>query len=116
TPFVLGPDPSNIYACYRDLWLGTNRGFDWKNLTNGRIGASLMCEQVLVAPTDPKTIYVIKGEGWGDSWRRPAAGARQAFYGGGGVFRTADGGATWQNITGNLPIPDASIASIAVSQ
>ncbi len=115
TPFTLGPDPSNIYACYQDLWLGTYRGFQWKNLTNGRIGTSVNCTQVVVAPMDPKTIYVVKSEGWGDAWRRPAEPARPAFFGGGGVFRTTDGGGTWQDITGALPTADAALTNIAVS-
>jgi hypothetical protein len=116
TPFVLGPDdPSKIYACYRDLWLGANTGLQWTNLTNGRIGASKNCVQVAVAQSDPKTIYVVKGEGWGASWRRGTGNPRPPFFGGGGVFRSTDGGANWQNVTANLPIAAASITNIAVN-
>jgi photosystem II stability/assembly factor-like uncharacterized protein len=115
TPYTLGTDPSTIYACYGDLWLGTKGGSEWKNLTNGRIGASTNCMQVVVASSDPKTIYVVKGEGWGSSWRRSAGAVRPPFFGGGGVFRTTDGGANWENITGSLPIGEAAITDIAVS-
>jgi photosystem II stability/assembly factor-like uncharacterized protein len=115
TPYVLGPHPSDVYVCERDLWLGAGRGFEWKNLTNGRIGSSVDCRQVAVATTDPKTIYVAKGEHWGMSWVAPAAAARPAFFGGNGVFRTTDGGTTWQNITGTLPVGNAALTGLAVS-
>ncbi len=115
TPYVLGPDPSNVYVCARDLWLGSGRGFAWKNLTSGRVGTSIFCVAVAVAPTDEKTIYVAKGEFFGTSWERAAGPARPAFLAGGGLFRTTDGGANWQNVTGTLPIADAALTDVAVS-
>ena len=35
--------------------------------------------------------------------------------GGGGVFRSTDSGATWQWVTGNLPLADAAVTDLAVS-
>ena len=113
TPYSLGPtDPDSIFACYTDLWHSADRGFVWKNLTNGALGASRECKQVVIAPSDPRTIYVAKS-GARDANR--AAIERTPFLGGGGVFRTDDGGATWQSITHNLPRERASISHVAVS-
>jgi photosystem II stability/assembly factor-like uncharacterized protein len=116
TPYVLGVDDSDhIYACFADLWLGPDAGVgNWRNLTRGAIGASNECAQVAIAPADPKTIYVAKA---GDfrSWRRPGQGAWPPFLGGGGVFRSTDGGATWETITGRLPFAEGYVTDLAVS-
>jgi photosystem II stability/assembly factor-like uncharacterized protein len=116
TPYVLGVDNSeHIYTCFADLWRGTDAGIgQWTNLTRGAIGSSRECAQVAIAQSDPKTIYVAKS---GDrrSWRRPGQGPWPPFLGGGGVFRSTDGGATWETISGTLPFADASITDLAVS-
>jgi photosystem II stability/assembly factor-like uncharacterized protein len=116
TPYVLGVDNSaDIYACFSDLWVGKEAGAgDWKNLTRGALGASNECAQVAIAPSDPKTIYVAKA---GDyrSWRRPGQDAWPPFLGGGGVFRSTDTGATWENITGRLPFAEGYVTDLTVS-
>src|SRR5262249_17373536 len=83
TPYVLGIDsPSNGYACYKVLWLGTNRGGRWTNLTKGALGPSTECSQIALAPSDPKTIYVAK-QGELDSWHwRAEPDPRPPFLGG----------------------------------
>jgi photosystem II stability/assembly factor-like uncharacterized protein len=116
TPYILSPaDPDSIYGCYADLWSSPDRGFNWKNLTNGALGPSKQCQQVAVAPSDPNTIYVAK-QAERDAAHIPLRGdARTPFLGGGGVFRSTDGGATWQTITGDLPLAEAAITNMAVS-
>jgi photosystem II stability/assembly factor-like uncharacterized protein len=118
TPYVLGPEnSSHIYLCAADVWFSPNRGFEWKNLTKGTLGPSIQCQQIAVAPSDPKTIYVVKmAERSAWEGRTPEGGdPRPPFFGGGGVFRSSDGGATWQLITNKLPLADAAPANIAVS-
>jgi hypothetical protein len=118
TPYVLGVDnPDYVYACLSDLWRGVEAGpsWEWRNLTRGATGSSHECRQVAIAPSDPKTIYIAKA---GDvrSWLRPAGQAPwPPFLGGGGVFRSSDGGATWQTISDTLPLGEAEITSLAVS-
>jgi len=116
TPYKLGPaDPDSIYACYTDLWLSPDRGFSWKNLTNGALGSSMQCQQVAVAESDPETIYVAKQAEW-DVAHFPGHGdTRTPFLGGGGVFRSTDGGATWQMVSAGLPLGQASITNLAIS-
>jgi photosystem II stability/assembly factor-like uncharacterized protein len=112
TPYVLSPeDPNTIYACYTDLWRGEEPGPSWKNLTNGVLGNSLQCKQVAVAPSEPNTIYVAKSGALRDSDRS----GRSPFFGGGGVFRSTDAGASWQTVTNNLPLSDATLVNMAVS-
>ena len=113
TPILLHPaDPDILFACYADLWRSPDRGFEWKNLSNGALGPSVECRQVAVAPSDPNTIYVAKQASWPS---RYSGDARPAFFGGGGVFRSTDAGATWESITGTLPMADAAITNLAVS-
>jgi len=118
TPYTLGvDDPGQIYACFADLWRGSeeNDKWSWSNLTRGAIGSSRECNQVAIARSDPKTIYIAKA---GDtrSWRQPSGQAPwPPFLGGGGVFRSNDGGATWQTVSGNLPFGEAQITDLAVS-
>jgi photosystem II stability/assembly factor-like uncharacterized protein len=111
TPYILSPaDPFTMFACFADLWRASEPAFRWQNLTNGALGPSIECRHVEVAPSDPNTIYVAKqGE-----WRFQPDG-RTPFLGGGGVFRSVDGGVTWQNITRDLPLAQAAITNMAVS-
>jgi photosystem II stability/assembly factor-like uncharacterized protein len=116
TPYVLSPaNPDEIYACYADLWYSPDRGFSWVNLTNGALGGSQECRQVAVSPSDPKTIYVAKEAAWDQVHVLGGGDARPPLLGGGGVFRSIDGGATWQSVTGTLPLADAAITDLAVS-
>ena len=119
TPYVLGvDDPNQIYACFADIWRGSegaDNKWQWSNLTRGAVGTSRQCAQIAIAPSDPKTIYVGKA---GDqrSWRQPSGQASwPPFLGGGGVFRSNDGGATWQTVSGTLPFGEAQITDLAIS-
>jgi hypothetical protein len=116
TPFILSPaDPNSIYACYADLWYSSDRGLSWVNLTNGALGPSVECRQVAVSPSDPKTIYVAKEASWDQAHMLGEGDARTPLLGGGGVFRSTDGGANWQWVTGTLPLADAAVTDLAVS-
>jgi hypothetical protein len=110
TPYILGADPEgtngySIYACYADLWKSADRGDHWSNLSKGALGPSAECRQVAVSPADPKTIYVGKQ---GERGKTP-------FFGGGGVFRSVDGGVTWRPVSGNLPFDNLFLTDVAVS-
>ena len=118
TPYILAPDdPNTIYACYADVWRSTDRGLSWTNLTHGVLGPSLECRAIAVSPSDPKTIYVAK-----EAERDPVHNVgyqqgdpRPPFLGGGGVFRSSDGGASWQSLGATLPLAEAAVTNLAVS-
>lgn len=90
------------------FYIGVVNGGVWKTTDAGRTWASIFDEQptqsigaVVVAPSDPNTVYVGSGEGL----QRPDLSV------GDGMYKSADGGRTWTH----LGLRDAQqIASIAV--
>jgi photosystem II stability/assembly factor-like uncharacterized protein len=116
TPFILGPANHNsMYLCAADLWYSPDNGDHWVNLTNGAFGPSPECRQVAISPADPKTIYVAKEAEFDRVHPWGTGDPRTPLFGGGGVFRSTDGGATWQSITGTLPLDQAAVTNVAVS-
>ena len=85
-------EPNRFYAGYAGsgVWETTDYGGHWKNLTDkyfshetsGTVGA------MVVAPSNPKIIYA----GTGDS------APRNTVLTGHGMYKSADGGKTWQYI------------------
>ena len=73
------------------LFVTTNRGASWQARTPP---TTSRISDITVDPTDATTAYAVVGR----------------FDSTGHVWRTADGGATWTNITGNLPdVPTYSV-------
>lgn len=82
TPYVLDPnDPATIFAGYQAVYKSTNRGNSWTQLGTPASGGTL--NYLEVAPSNSAVLY---------------AGFLNA------IFRSSNGGSTWQNITGPLPV------------
>jgi photosystem II stability/assembly factor-like uncharacterized protein len=84
---VLVTGAGTVYCPGNNLWRSTDHGKTWKQLTHftgGRVIVGLESN-----PHVPKTLW-ISALTWGDDAD-------------GGVFKTSDGGLTWQEITANLP-------------
>jgi photosystem II stability/assembly factor-like uncharacterized protein len=77
-----------IYAASRSggLWKTTNAGTTWTNISDS-VGAAAV-GAVAIAPSNPGVVWM----GTGDQ-----ANARSS-YSGKGVFKSTDGGATWQSV------------------
>ncbi len=84
---VMVAKDGTVYCPGQNLWRSTDHGATWQQLTkfnNGRAIVGLETD-----PRDPKTLWIST-----TTWDGSNNGA---------VYKTIDGGATWQDITGNLP-------------
>jgi photosystem II stability/assembly factor-like uncharacterized protein len=87
--YVLAVDPTNLEVVYAATWergllKSTNGGASWQSTGfNGPVDA------LALDPTDPATVYV--------SGSRTLAGVESGGVGS-GVFRSSDGGASWQPV------------------
>ncbi len=69
------------------VWKSTDYGVHWANISDGKIpGGADSIGAIAVAPSDPNVIYVGTGEG----------DPRGTMVTGEGVYRSTDGGKTWQ--------------------
>lgn len=86
--FNVAVSPTGLVYCPgTNLWRSSDHGNTWTRLTD--FHDSLAIVGLELHPADENAIYLSKV-----SWGSAAAGA---------VYRTTDGGATWQDITGDLP-------------
>jgi photosystem II stability/assembly factor-like uncharacterized protein len=69
------------------VWKTANAGATWENITDGKTDISSV-GAISVAPSDPNVIYVGGGE----------SELREDLTYGNGVYRTTDGGVTWQHL------------------
>ncbi len=83
TGFPDDPDRWLMGSTGGGIWLSTDDGGSWSNITDGWFGGSIGA--VTVAPSDPNVIYV--GTGSADIRGNTSAGL--------GVWKSMDGGRTW---------------------
>jgi photosystem II stability/assembly factor-like uncharacterized protein len=76
------------------VWLTEDSGSTWTNFTSDEI-AHLAATTIVISQQDSNVLYVGTGEPLGAS---PATGR----IGGGGVFKTTNGGETWISLTSTL--------------
>jgi photosystem II stability/assembly factor-like uncharacterized protein len=81
--------PATFYfgACAGGVWKTSDGGAYWENISDGFFKTSAV-GAIAVAPSDPHVIYVGTGE----------ACIRSNVSHGDGVYRSSDGGRTWENI------------------
>jgi photosystem II stability/assembly factor-like uncharacterized protein len=84
---VLAVDGGVVYGSGQQLWRSSDRGATWKALTAFKDRHSIVA--VEVNPRDPTVLWIAA-----TTWNSGATG---------GVYQSTDSGATWQEITGNLP-------------
>lgn len=82
SPFVMHPTNSRtLLAGYTSLWRTNDRGNTWQDIGNGQLGPGDIVD-IEFSPFDANTLFVLKRDS---------------------VYRSDNNGASWQNITGNLP-------------
>lgn len=94
TPYMIDPVTSTtLYAGYEELYKSTDRGDTWTAISNfqGALGNILYLD---VSPVDPNYIYV---------------GTFDKVYG------TTNGGTSWTDRTGALPVSIVNISSLTVT-
>ncbi|MBN1652124.1 MAG: T9SS type A sorting domain-containing protein [Bacteroidales bacterium] len=91
TPYIINPiDPKVLYIGYEEVWRTKNSGVSFEQISSFQ-GANL--EAMAIAPSDTATLYVSTSSK---------------------LFRTNDGGLTWIDVTGNLPMGSGYINYLAV--
>ncbi len=82
--------PGTIYAAFGsgNLWKTINNGLSWKPIFENQAAQGI--GDIALAPSDPNIIYV----GTGESLRKN----RDFTFSGNGVYRSADGGESWESI------------------
>ncbi len=82
-------DPGTFYfgSTGGGVWKTTNAGITWKNVSDGYF-TSASVGAIAIAASDPNVLYVGTGE----------ACIRSNVSYGDGVYRSLDGGLTWQNV------------------
>ena len=98
TPYIMHPQESNIiFTAFQNIWRSNNGGDSWTKISSiGTAGSSgtRTFNVLTVAPSNPDYIFAA----------RPGA-----------LFRTKDGGNTWDNLSNNLPLNDMVIMSLVVA-
>src|SRR6476646_7720984 len=82
-------EPGTFYfgACAGGVWKTTNGGSHWENVSDGYFTTSAV-GALAVSSSQPEVLYAGTGE----------ATIRSNVSHGDGVYRSADGGRTWQNV------------------
>lgn len=105
TPYVIDKNTNTtLYAGYNDIWKTTNQGTAWTKVSNNLTGtATDLVMAMAISPSNSNYLYAAMGVNTGYN------NIPGTF-----LFKTTDGGATWANVTGTLPIASAYISAIAV--
>jgi len=124
---------------YGELYYGairrsTNHGVSWSDITTGLSGSAHWCTPLAIDPTTHSTIFigyqdVFKSTNQGSSWsqisswggstlKSLAVAPSNSLYiyaaTSGILYRTTNGGTSWTNITGTIPVGSGDITYICI--
>jgi photosystem II stability/assembly factor-like uncharacterized protein len=91
----------------RGIFKSTNGGKDWKRVLfrDNKTGAT----DLILDPTNPNVMYAALWEVYRKPWTLESGGP------GSGLFKSTDGGDTWNEITRNQGLPKGTIGNIGVT-
>ena len=98
TPYLI--DPNNhqtLYVGMDNLWKSTNQGSSWSKKSNFS-GHKIIAFDV--APSNSSVIYVVESSYYGNYNSK--------------VQMTTNGGSSWTNVTGTLPVSSSNITDIKI--
>ena len=92
-PIIQHPTNPNMFLCgYENVWISTNQGTSWTK--PGNIGSGVgEILGVKVAPSNTNVIYAFRSNA---------------------LYRSANNGVSWTNISSGLPVGSAAITDIAI--
>lgn len=91
-PIIQNPTNANVLYCgYQQVFISYNKGSSWTQL--GSLGSSGDVLHITVVPSNTNIIYASRAAS---------------------IYQTTNGGVTWNNITGTLPVGSVQITGIAV--
>lgn len=92
TPYIIDPNDNNsLYVGYADVWKTTDQGNSFTKIST--INSSDLLRSMAIAPSNSNFLYVA------DRYH---------------IWRTNNGGTSWTDITGTLPVSTNNITYIAV--
>ena len=105
TPYVIDKNTNTtLFAGYNDIWKTTNQGTSWAQITNNLTGNSTYLIMALaIAPSNSNYLYAGFGANTGSN----------DIYGT-YLFKTANSGGSWSNITAGLPVASAYMSAVAI--
>jgi photosystem II stability/assembly factor-like uncharacterized protein len=98
---VFGPNEQ------RGVFRSTDGGKNWQKVLyrSSKAGAT----DLILDPTNPNTVYAALWEVYRQPWTLESGGP------GGGIFKSTDGGDTWNEITRNQGLPKGTVGNIGIT-
>ncbi|MFA6923818.1 MAG: T9SS type A sorting domain-containing protein [Bacteroidales bacterium] len=92
TPYIIDPNnPQILYVGYSDIWKTMDRGDNWSQIST--MNTSDKIRSMAIAPSNTQYLYV----------------ADRTH-----LWKTTNGGTSWADVTGTLPVGSGSITNMAV--
>lgn len=86
-------NPNSLYGGFQDVWYSPDQGTSWTQITTWGSATNNFISALCIDPVDSNVLYAAQP---------------------GLIEVTNNGGNSWQNITGNLPVNNAGISGIAL--